>query len=183
MNEIKIEIVKLLKFPIIGLTIVFVVFSLGIDMSNIKDIGPNGVAFFHPGTLINSTEKKDIIANNNLDVSLPKTSSKVIEKVSNTIYSSKPTSTGWVYLGTYKNGAWRDRLIEISEFLIPEINKSYVIVADSVAVRAGKPKFPFYGLKERVGFAKKDDLVKVILLDSDLGKNRVWAKIEVYSKT
>lgn len=182
MSELKIELIKLLKFPIAGLTIIVVALSLGVNMGNLKEFGPTGMKFFHPGEMIHTKKKKEIVTSNNLDVSLPITSKKIIDSVSKTKYSDKPVSTGWLYLGTYKNGSWNDRLIEISEFMIPEINKSYVVVADTINVRVDKPRFPFYALKNRVGFANKDDLLKIIDIDSNLGKNRVWAKVEVYSK-
>lgn len=182
MTEVKVELIKLLKFPVAVLTIVLAVLYLDINLGNLKEAGPGGLSFY-PDSRITSIEKSEVTTNNNLDVSLPDTSNRVIEKVKESTYSDTPSSEGWVYLGTFRDGSWNDRLIEISDFLVPEVGKSYVVIADSISVRTGKPQFPLYNLKQRIGFTNKDDLLKVIKLDTNLGKNRVWAKVEAYSKT
>lgn len=181
MNNIKIELIRLVKFPIAALTVVIVIIYLGIDVGNIKKVGIDGIEF-HPDNIITTTKKTQITSENNIKVEVPVTSEELIANVSQSTYSEKPESIGWVYLGTYLKGSWNDRLIEISDFLLPEINKSYIVVANSISVRTGKPSFPFYGLKNRIGFADNHDLIKILEIDTNLGRNRVWAKVEIYSK-
>jgi len=97
-------------------------------------------------------------------------------------YAATPSTNGWVYLGTYSKNSWQAKLIEISNTVLPEVGKSYVVSTSYINVRSGKPSAPFYGMKEKVGRTNAGDRIKIVKLDSNLGKNRVWAKVEVYPK-
>ena len=179
MSEVKLELIRLAKIPTTGLTVIVAVWILGIEIGSVSEVGVEGVKF-HPGNFNETKEKKEITVNEDLKVSVPSNAEKTIADVKAAKYSNEPSSQGWVYLGTYVNGTWSDRLIEISEYLVPEIGKSYVVLADSISVRTGKPTFPLYRLKTRIAFANKGDLIKITAIDTDLGRNRVWAKVEVY---
>lgn len=179
MSEIKLELIRLLKIPLIGFTVVVAVWILGVEIGSVSEFSIEGVKF-HPGTMNQSTEVTGISINNDLDVSLPSDAKNTIAEVTKSQYAESPSTTGWVYLGTYVNGVWSDRLIEISEYLVPEVGRSYVVLVKSISARTGKPTFPLYKLKTRIGFANKGDLIKLVSIDSNLGRNRVWAKVEVY---
>ena len=84
---------------------------------------------------------------------------------------------GWMYLGTFKDGHWEARQLKIGESL-PEEQKVYSVVDDTY-LRSGKPSFPLYKLSDAVGVAKKGDRVLITELDSDVGKNRVWARVRL----
>ena len=179
MSEVKIELIRLLKIPLTGITIVTAMLVLGIEVGSVSEIGPDGIKF-HPGRMNETTEKREIQKNSDLNVSVPLNAKDTYQQVTESKYSESPSTEGWVYLGSFADGKWIDRLIEISEYLIPEVSKSYVVLPDSIGVRAGKPSFPLYQLKPRIGFANKGDLIKIIAIDPDLGRNRVWAKVQVY---
>ena len=84
---------------------------------------------------------------------------------------------GWMYVGTFKDGHWQARQLEIGGSL-PEAQKVYT-VADDTYLRSGKPAFPLYKLSDAVGVAKKGDRILITELDADVGKNRVWARVRV----
>ena len=179
MSEIKVELIRLLRIPITGLTIVLSIWILGVDVGGISEIGMGGIKFY-PDTINQTKEKKEISKNKDLNVSIPTTALNTIKTVESSKYSDTPSAQGWVYLGTYSDGIWNDRVIEISEYLTPEVGKSYFVVAHSIYIRTAKPAFPFYKLKPRIGLAKKGDLLRIVALDTNLGRNRVWAKVDVY---
>ena len=87
------------------------------------------------------------------------------------------TRDGWMYLGTFTDGQWGARQIAIGRSL-PEEGKEYKVVDDTY-LRVKKPSFPLYKLADAVGVVKKGDEVHILELDSDLGKNRVWARVRV----
>lgn len=179
MSEVKLELIRLAKIPLTGFTVVLAVWILGIEIGSVSEVGVEGVKF-HPGSFNQTKEKEEVTVSEDLKVSLPSTAEKTIADVKASKYSNQSSTDGWVYLGTYVNGMWSDRLIEISEYLVPELGKSYVVLADSISVRTGKPTFPLYRLKTRIGFANKGDLIKITAIDTNLGRNRVWARVEVY---
>lgn len=84
---------------------------------------------------------------------------------------------GWMYLGTFKNGHWEARQLEINGSL-PKEQEVYSVVDDTY-LRSGKPSFPLYKLSDAVGVAKVGDRILITELDSDVGKNRVWAHVRV----
>ena len=181
MEEVKLEIVRLLKYPVAGATLVFVIIILEIDVGNIKKAGMDGFEFYENKS-ITTKEEKSIAIGDNIEVQVPISSKDIVKTVQTSKYAKEESVVGWVYLGTYIDNSWNDRLIEISDYLLPEINKSYVVTANIINVRIGKPTFPFYGLKNQSGLAKEGDLIKIVALDSNLGRNRVWAKVKVYPK-
>lgn len=181
MSDIKLEFIKLLKYPVVGVTVVVVVLTLGIDVGNIKRIGMDGVEF-HQNNLITTSKTKTVETKDKKKVQVPDTSHELASVLKVTNYSDKPSVTGWAYLGTYEKGSWSQRVIEVPELILPVPGNTYIVSANSINVREGKPQFPFYALKDKVGFAEKEDLIKILELDSDVGHNRVWAKIEVYTR-
>jgi hypothetical protein len=87
---------------------------------------------------------------------------------------------GWMYLGTFKDDHWEARQLEIGGSL-PEEQRIYSVVDDTY-LRSGKPSFPLYKLSDAVGVAKRGDQILIMEIDSDVGKNRVWARVRVMPK-
>ena len=87
------------------------------------------------------------------------------------------TLEGWMYLGTFKDGNWVTRQLEIGPTL-PEEQNEYSVVDDTY-LRSGKPSFPLYKLSDAIGVAKQGDRVLITELEPDVGKDRVWARVRV----
>lgn len=181
MHEVKAELIRLLKIPLIGVTAILVVNALGIETGSLKSAGADGIEFY-PAEKVKSVETQRLGKSEGVEVSVPVVSSEVAEEVNASTYEKKPTLTGWTHLGTYSNGAWESRTIEISDLLLPQKSQSYVVIADSISIRVDYPSFPFYRLSDRTGFANKGDLMRIAELKSDIGKSRVWANVEVFRK-
>lgn len=155
---------------------------LGIEYGALKSVGKDGAEFFPPEK-ITTIETETIEKSKNIDVSVPEIKNEIADKIRKTKYLDSPSFAGWAYLGTYANGEWDNRSIEISDLLLPELGKSYLVIANSLSIREGYPSFPFYSLKDRIGFAVRGDLVKIEALEPDIGKSRVWAKVAVYKRS
>ncbi len=86
-----------------------------------------------------------------------------------------PKQKGWIYAGQYED-TWIATNLQIGSGL-PVTGEKY-IAAKAVAIRADKPSFPFYRMKKRVGTVNKEGTIKVIEIDPNVGRNRVWLRIE-----
>lgn len=91
--------------------------------------------------------------------------------------SQSYTLEGWMYLGTFKDGKWVTRQLDIGESL-PTVQNEYSVVDDTY-LRSGKPSFPLYKLSDAIGVAKQGDRVLITELEPDVGKDRVWARVRV----
>jgi hypothetical protein len=89
--------------------------------------------------------------------------------------ATPPKQVGWIYAGQYIE-TWMSTNLQIGPGL-PVVGEVY-FAANAVAIREGKPSFPFYRLKKRVGTVNKVTKVRVLEIDPDVGRNRVWLRIE-----
>jgi len=96
------------------------------------------------------------------------------------IQSISTKSSGWLYLGNFEGGKWTKRTIKIVKELPKEGDKYTVI--DDVYLRDSKPKLPLYKLGKILGVIKVGEEIKIDIVDTDVGRNRVWAKVTVVSR-
>ncbi|MBN1931811.1 MAG: hypothetical protein JW786_09415 [Desulfobacterales bacterium] len=102
----------------------------------------------------------------------------IIENIQKEI--SETTTAGWIYLGTFKEGKWQKATIEVGNQMA-EIGAAYQIM-DDVYLRNKKPAFPLYKLGQILGVVKVGETIKIMEIDEDVGKNRVWAKVAITSR-
>lgn len=106
--------------------------------------------------------------------------SEIEASAKNIIQSISTKSSGWSYLGTFVDNKWSISTIKIGNEL-PREGKVYKII-DDVYIRNSKPTFPLYELGKILGVLKVGEEIRVDKLDTDVGRNRVWAKVTVISR-
>jgi hypothetical protein len=106
--------------------------------------------------------------------------SEIEASAKNIIQSISTESSGWSYIGTYANNKWSGLTIEKGNGL-PEVGAVYKVI-DDVYIRDSKPTFPLYKLGKILGAIKVGQEIRIDNLDSDVGKNRVWAEVTVISR-
>lgn len=138
----------------------------------LKDIGnrdPNILAIVSKAVISKEGETTEITPKSEMEAS-----------AKNIIQSISTESSGWTYLGTFVDNKWSRSTVEISNKL-PKKGEIYKII-DDVYLRDSKPIFPLYKLGKILGVLKLGEEIRIDKLDTDVGRNRVWAKVTVISR-
>jgi hypothetical protein len=138
----------------------------------LKDIGnrdPNILAIVSKAVISKEGETTEIAPRSEMEAS-----------AKNIIQSISTESSGWSYLGTFVDSKWSGSTIEIGNKL-PKKEEIYKII-DDVYLRDSKPIFPLYKLGKILGVLKLGEEIRIDELDTDVGRNRVWAKVTVISR-
>ncbi len=110
-------------------------------------------------------------------VSSARVKSNIEMNAQNIIESISTQTTGWSFIGTFKDSSWINKTIAIGSQL-PVVNKVYKVI-DDVYLRDSKPHLPDYQLGEVLGVIKAGEVIRIDELDPNVGNNRVWAKVAV----
>lgn len=106
--------------------------------------------------------------------------SEIEVSAKNIIQSISKETSGWTYLGTFQGNKWSKTTIKIGNEL-PKMGEGFKVI-DDVYIRDSKPTFPLYQLGKILGVLKVGEEIRIDELDTDVGRNRVWAKVSVMSR-
>lgn len=85
---------------------------------------------------------------------------------------------GWMYIGTLKDEEWKTRPQIKIDAGLPQTGQSYD-VTDDTYLRSARPKFPTYKLASAIAVVKRGDNVLIEEVATDVGRDRVWARVRV----